>query len=92
MRSRSSWNGLRSPQGSSSASRPRVAYERTASGDRRLASSASRRARKASATGPVVRIGPGDSTRTYRRARDGHCRRFQDSPGNAHAVSRDGLR
>ena len=55
-------NGLRSPQGGSGTSRPRVCEDRTASGERRLASSESRRARKVSATGPVVRMRLGDST------------------------------
>ena len=33
MRSRSRWNGVRSRHSSSSRSRPRVSYERTASGE-----------------------------------------------------------
>ena len=40
IRSRSRWNGVRTGDGSSGSARPRVSYERTASGDSHSASSA----------------------------------------------------
>ena len=36
MRSRSRWNGVRTPHASSSRARPRVSYERTANGEQPL--------------------------------------------------------
>src|SRR5436309_5632555 len=53
IRSRSRWNGVRKRQSSSSRRRPRVAYERTASGDSQRSSCSRTPAAKASATVPA---------------------------------------
>src|SRR3954470_12183614 len=53
MRSRSRWNGVRSRESPSSRSRPRVSYERTASGESQRSSCSRTCASKASATVPA---------------------------------------
>src|SRR3989442_15967195 len=53
MRSRSRWNGVRSGHGSSSRTRPRVSYERTASEESARSSCSRTRVSKASATRPA---------------------------------------
>ena len=58
-RSRSRWNGVRTEHGSSSRSRPRVSYERTASGDSVTSSSARSRSANVSAMRPATSMAPG---------------------------------
>src|SRR2546430_5899317 len=53
IRSRSRWNGVRRRQSSSDCCRPRVSYERTASGESQASSCSRIRAAKASATLPA---------------------------------------
>src|SRR5919201_3904863 len=54
MRSRSRWNGVRRRQSSSSRRRPRVSYERTASGESQRSSCSRTWLAKASATVPAT--------------------------------------
>src|SRR5712692_10345087 len=54
IRSRSRWNGVRTPHSSSARSRPRVSYERTASGESERSSCSRTRASKASAIRPAI--------------------------------------
>src|SRR6185312_7596958 len=76
MRSRSRWKGVRNPHSSSSAARPRVSYERTASGESQVSSCSRIRASNASAilpasSGMKPRLdddGDGSAVRTPRRS------------------------
>src|SRR6266496_4754997 len=54
IRSRSRWKGVRTPHSSSARGRPRVSYERTASGESQRSSCSRTRASKASATLPAI--------------------------------------
>src|SRR6476659_3617896 len=54
MRSRSRWNGVRRRHSSSGASRPRVSYERTASGESHCSSCSRTASAKPSATCPAI--------------------------------------
>src|SRR3954447_22028595 len=56
MRSRSRWNGVRTGDSSSGSSRPRVSYERTASGESLRSSSSRTRAANVSATLRAVSV------------------------------------
>ena len=58
-RSRSRWNGVLTEHGSSSRSRPRVSYDRTASGDSVDSSSARIRSANAPAIRPATSMSPG---------------------------------
>src|SRR5262249_53312168 len=58
MRSRSRWNGVRTEHSSSRSMRPRVSYERTASGERACTSSPRMRAANPSATLPASSCTP----------------------------------
>src|SRR5437764_1990220 len=72
IRSRSRWNGVRTPHSSSGRSRPRVSYERTASGDSHRSSRSRSSISKASTTLPAI---SGIEVQTTRRAgRDCHPR------------------
>src|SRR6188508_2558479 len=78
MRSRSRWKGVRRPHSSSSAARPRVSYERTASGESQVSSCSRIRASNASAILPatsgieVTLDDDGDSSAVRAPGRSGH--------------------